>query len=95
MKMPCVYMLASRWNGTLYTGVTSDLIKRVWEHKNDLVEGFTKKHRVHDLVWFEHHEAMVAAITREKAIKARKRDWKVGLIEESNPNWRDLYFELV
>jgi len=95
MKLPCVYMLASRWNGTLYTGVTSDLIKRVWEHKNDLVEGFTKKHRVHDLVWFEHHETMVAAITREKAIKARKRDWKVGLIEESNPNWRDLYFELV
>ena len=95
MKQPCVYILASGWDGTLYIGVTSDLIKRVWEHKNDMIEGFTKTYRVHNLVWFEQHETMESAILREKAIKEWKRAWKVELIEESNPKWRDLYSELL
>jgi putative endonuclease len=76
-------------------GVTSDLIKRVHEHKNDLVEGFTRKHRVHDLVWFEQHTTMESAILREKAIKAWKRAWKIELIERSNASWRDLYPDLL
>ena len=94
-KQPCVYILASRRNGTLYIGVTSDLIKRVWEHKNDFVEGFTKRYGVHTLVWFEIHSTIDAAITREKAIKEWKRQWKLRLIEEVNPEWRDLYDEIV
>jgi putative endonuclease len=95
MKQPCVYILASQRNGTLYTGVTSDLIKRVWEHKNDQTEGFTKKHGVHRLVYFEQHEDMSAAITREKQIKKWNRAWKLRLIEEKNPNWNDLYETLI
>ncbi len=95
MKQPCVYMLASKRNGTLYAGVTSDLLKRVWEHKNDLIDGFTKKYRIHDLVWFEVHEDMHAAIIREKNIKAWKRAWKIELIEQANPEWIDLYNGLV
>ena len=95
MKQPCVYILASDWNGTLYVGVTSDLVKRVYEHKNDLVDGFTKKYQVHLLVWYEQHATMESAIAREKAIKAWKREWKIQLIEESNSGWRDLYPELV
>jgi len=94
-KEPCVYILASRRNGTLYTGVTSSLKKRVWEHKNDLVEGFTKRYGVHILVWHELHSNMESAITREKAIKEWKRRWKLELIEEMNPDWRDLYDELL
>jgi len=90
-KQPCVYLLASRRNGTLYVGVTSDLIKRVWEHKNDLVEGFTRRYGVHSLVWYERHESMMAAIEREKAIKEWRRKWKLELIEKENPAWRDLY----
>ena len=90
-KMPCVYMLASRRNGTLYVGVTSDLIKRVWEHKNDVVGGFTRRYGVHSLVWYERHESMMAAIQREKALKEWKRKWKLELIEKDNPGWRDLY----
>jgi len=93
-KQPCVYILASRRNGTLYVGVTSDLIQRVWQHKHDLIEGFSKRYRVHTLVWFEAHERMVTAIAREKAIKEWKRKWKLELIEQSNPEWRDLYPEL-
>ena len=93
-KQPCVYMLASRRNGTLYVGVTSDLIKRVWEHKNDLVEGFSKQYGVHSLVWFEQHESMMSAIQREKAIKEWKRQWKLELIEKGNPDWHDLYEHL-
>jgi len=88
-------MLASKRNGTLYVGVTSDLLKRVWEHKNDLVDGFSKKYRVHDLVWFEVHEDMQSAIIREKNIKAWKRAWKIELIEHANPEWIDLYNGLV
>jgi putative endonuclease len=95
MKRPCVYILASGRNGTLYTGVTSDLVKRVWEHKSDFVEGFTKRYSIHTLVWFEVHAEMEAAIAREKAIKDWKRRWKLELIESTNPAWRDLYLDLV
>jgi len=95
MKQPCVYILASARNGTLYTGVTSDLVKRVWEHKNDLTEGFTKRYSVHTLVWFEVHTEMEPAISREKVIKSWKRRWKLDLIEATNPSWRDLYPDLL
>ena len=91
MKIPCVYILASRPNGTLYTGVTSDIVQRVWFHKNDLVDGFTKRYAVHNLVWYEVHESMESAIGREKAIKRWRRAWKVELIEKDNPFWADLY----
>ena len=84
-------MLASRRNGTLYVGVTSDLIKKIWEHKNDVVEGFTKKYCVHTLVCYEIHENMESAISREKTIKGWKRQWKLELIEKENPAWTDLY----
>ena len=90
-KKPGVYLLASRRNGTLYLGVTSDLVKRVWQHKNDFVDGFTKRYHVHTLVWFEVHSTMESAITREKRIKEWKRRSKLELIEASNPDWRDLY----
>lgn len=90
-KQPAVYMLASKRNGTLYIGVTSNLIRRVWEHKNDLVDGFTKKYQVHQLVWYELHETMDSAISREKAMKNWKRAWKVSRIETVNPDWQDLY----
>lgn len=92
---PCVYILASKRNGTLYIGVTSDVVKRVWEHKNDFVESFTKRYGVHTLVWYEAHETMESAITREKALKNWKRAWKLELIEASNPGWRDRYAEVV
>ena len=95
MKQPCVYLLTSRRNGTLYTGVTSNLIQRVWQHKNNLVDGFTKKYGVHTLVWFEVHEKMTLAIEREKALKEWRRDWKIELIESVNPQWRDLYEDIV
>ena len=87
--------MASRRNGTLYTGVTSDLVRRVYEHKNDVVEGFTKKYRVHHLVYFELHEEMIPAITREKQIKKWNRKWKLSLIEKDNPQWRDLFGDLL
>ncbi len=90
-KLYYVYMLASQRNGTLYIGVTSDLIKRVWEHKNKFVEGFTNQYEVHQLVWFEPHEDVEQAILREKQIKKWNRAWKVNLIEEANPYWNDLY----
>ena len=95
MKQPAVYILASQRNGTLYIGVTSDLIKRIWEHKNELVEGFTQKYKVHQLVYFEQHQDMLAAITREKQLKKWNRDWKLALIEENNPDWRDLWSDIV
>jgi putative endonuclease len=88
-------MLASGERGTLYVGVSSDLIQRVWQHKSDAIDGFTKQHRVHTLVWFEQHETMESAIAREKAIKEWKRAWKVELIETHNPKWRDLYDDLI
>lgn len=88
-------MPASRRNGTLYVGVTSDLIKKIWEHKNDVIEGFTKKYCVHTLVWYEIHENMESAISREKTIKGWKRQWKLELIEKENPAWTDLYDNLI
>lgn len=91
MKLPCVYLIASKRNGTLYVGVTSDLVQRVWQHKTDFFEGFTKRYRVHTLVWYEACGSMETAIAREKAIKEWKRAWKIRLIEETNPGWRDLY----
>lgn len=91
MRTPCVYILASRPKGVLYIGVTSNLVQRVWQHKNDLVEGFTKRYRVHRLVWYEVHETMESAISREKALKKWNRAWKVELIEKGNPLWLDLY----
>jgi len=90
-KRPAVYILASKRNGTLYIGVTSDLVKRVWEHKNNVVEGFTKRYSVHQLVWYELYENMDSAINREKQLKEWKRQWKLRLIETTNPNWQDLY----
>ncbi|NCB40382.1 MAG: GIY-YIG nuclease family protein [Erysipelotrichia bacterium] len=94
-KEPCVYILASKRNGTLYVGVTSNLIQRVWQHKNNEVEGFTKKYQVHLLVYCEMHETMEFAITREKQLKKWNRDWKINLIEKENPEWHDLWSELV
>jgi putative endonuclease len=90
-KQPALYILASRPNGTLYTGVTSDLLRRVWEHRSGLVEGFTERYRVHHLVYFEFHDNIEDAIRREKQIKKWRRAWKIDLIEESNPRWRDLW----
>ena len=90
VRQPAVYILASKRNGTLYIGVTSDLQKRTWEHKNDLADGFTRKYGVHRLVYYELHEDMISAITREKQIKKWNRAWKLELIEEQNPRWLDL-----
>ena len=94
MKLPCVYILASRPNGTLYIGVTSNLVQRVWQHRNDLVDGFTRQYRVHRLVWYEPHPSMEAAITRERRLKKWRRAWKINLIQHANPSWRDLYPEI-
>jgi len=94
MKQPCVYILASKKKGTLYIGVTSNLIQRVWEHKNNVVKGFTKKYQVHDLVWYELHDNMDFAITREKKLKKWRRDWKIELIEKENIDWLDLYGDI-
>ena len=94
-KQPAVYILASKRNGTLYIGVTSDLIKRIWEHRNNMVEGFTRRYDVHRLVWYELHESMESAIKREKRLKEWKRKWKLELIENENPNWDDLYHTIV
>ena len=89
--MAYVYILASRKNGTLYIGVTRDLIGRIYEHKSGAAEGFTKKYKVDQLVWFDHSESIIAAIQREKQIKAWRRHWKIQLIEQTNPYWQDLY----
>jgi putative endonuclease len=94
-RQPAVYMLASKRNGTLYIGVTSDLIKRIWEHKSNVVKGFTDRYNVHQLVWYELHETMEAAIRKEKMLKNWKRSWKLELIESSNPDWQDLYESIV
>lgn len=95
MKQFYVYILCSKRNGTLYTGVTSDLIKRVYQHKNDLADGFTKQYGVHRLAWYEVHASSEAAIIREKQIKKWNRQWKLNLIEQLNPEWRDLYLDIV
>ncbi len=94
-KQPAVYILASKRNGTLYTGVTSNLVRRIWQHKHNKVDGFTKRYNVHQLVWYELRESMESAITREKRIKEWKRQWKLELIETMNPDWKDLYQTIV
>jgi len=91
MKQYYLYILASKKNGTIYIGVTNDLIKRVYEHKNYLIEGFTKKYRVHKLVYYEYTDDVSATITREKQMKKWNRAWKIELIEKNNPAWEDLY----
>ena len=89
-----VYLMASRKDGTLYAGVTRDLVGRVYQHKTKVMKGFTSRYAVDRLVWFETYDDPVSAITREKEIKKWRRDWKIRLIEESNPDWRDLYPEI-
>lgn len=95
MRKPCVYLLASKRNGTLYVGVTSDLVRRLWEHKTGNFPGFTKDYGVKFLMHFEVFETMDQAIAREKAIKKWHRDWKIQLIEKENPGWRDLAEDLL
>jgi putative endonuclease len=90
-----VYILASKPNGTLYTGVTSNLIQRVWQHKHDVIQGFTRKYNVKTLVYYEVHENAESALTRENNIKRWRRSWKPGLIENGNPEWRDLYEDIL
>ncbi|HEX7852971.1 MAG TPA: GIY-YIG nuclease family protein [Sphingobium sp.] len=94
MKEPCVYILASQKRGTLYIGVTSDLIARLHQHRTKAVAGFTSRYSVHRLVWFEIGGSMEAAILREKQLKNWRRDWKVNLIEAGNPDWKDLALDL-
>jgi putative endonuclease len=94
-KQPAVYILASKRNGTLYVGVTSNIAARVWQHKSTVVEGFTNRYGVHQLVWYELHESMQSPIQREKQIKEWKRRWKLDLIEGENPEWVDLYHRLI
>jgi putative endonuclease len=94
-EQPAVYILASRRNGTLYTGVTSDLLKRIWEHRSGLAEGFTKRYGVHRLVYFEIHDYLTEGIRREKQIKKWRRAWKIDLIERTNPQWHDLWPTIV
>jgi putative endonuclease len=95
VKTPCVHILANKPNGTLYIGVTSNLVQRVWQHKSNLVEGFTMQYGVHQLVWYEVHDTMGNAIAREKALKKWNRAWKIELIEKTNPKWTDLYDEII
>ena len=94
MKQPCVYILSNHARGTLYIGVTSDLIGRVYQHKQDLVDGFSKQNQLHLLVYFEVAETILVAIAREKQLKKWNRAWKIELIEENNSEWRDLYLDL-
>ena len=91
IRQPAVYILASKRNGTLYVGVTSNLVKRVWEHKQNIVAGFTRTYQVHTLVYFEQHEDMRQALQREKQIKKWNRAWKIKLIEKTNSTWQDLW----
>lgn len=94
MRSFYVYIMASKRNGTLYTGSTSDLVRRVWEHKNNLIPGFTSRYKIHLLVYYEMHELYVEAARREKRFKNWPRQWKLNVIEELNPEWRDLYEEI-
>jgi putative endonuclease len=93
-KLPCVYILSNKPLGTLYIGVTSNLPQRIWQHKHKVTKGFSEKYNLSNLVWYEVHEEMMSAIQREKALKAWKREWKIRIIEEMNPLWRDLYDDL-
>lgn len=94
-KQSAVYLLASQRNGTLYIGVTSNLIKRVWQHKNNTIDGFIKQHQVHNLAYFELHGSMEEAIKREKQLKKWNRSWKIELIEKDNPYWHDLWEDII
>ncbi|MBI5450802.1 MAG: GIY-YIG nuclease family protein [Gammaproteobacteria bacterium] len=94
-RQPAVYILASKKYGTLYVGVTSDLVKRVWEHRQDAVAGFISRYHVHDLVYFEQCDNMIQAIQREKQLKSWHRAWKIELIEKVNPTWRDLWEDII
>ncbi len=94
-KNPAVYLLASRKNGTLYAGVTSSLLHRVWQHRQHLVDGFTERHDVTHLVWFEQHPTMESAILREKQIKKWRRAWKIALFEKENPEWQDIWSSIL
>jgi putative endonuclease len=94
-KQPSVYMLASKRRGTLYIGVTSDLVRRIWEHRTNAIEGFSRRHEIHQLVWYELHGTMESAVQREKALKNWKRAWKLELIETNNPDWQDLYHTIL
>ena len=95
VKNPFVYILTNKPRGTLYVGVTSDLVKRIWQHKNNVFEGFSSKYHLHTLVWFEQHASMEAAILREKQIKGGSRQKKIALIDTLNPQWLDLYEKLL
>ena len=95
VRQAAVYILANKPNGTLYIGVSNDLVKRTWEHRNDMVEGFSKKYGIHRLVYYELYEDMVSAITREKQMKKWHRSWKLELIERQNPDWNDLWEGIV
>ena len=94
IKQPCVYIMASKKNGTLYIGVTSNLIQRIWQHKHNQVSGFTQKHNIHILVYYEFHETMESAILRENQMKKWKREWKISIIEKNNSKWLDLWEQL-
>ncbi len=94
-RIPCVYIMASRPGGALYVGVTSDLVRRVWMHKFGAAEGFAHRYNTASLLWWERHETMESAISREKAIKKWRRAWKERLVEEANPSWRDLYEDIL
>ena len=95
MKQPTVYILASQRNGTLYIGVTSNLVQRVYQHREILADGFSKQYGVKMLVWFEQHDTMESAIARERAMKKWHRQWKINLIETQNPEWRDLWDDII
>ena len=95
VRQPAVYILVNKPNGTLYIGVTSDLLMRAWEHRNDMTEGFTKRYGIHRLVYYELYEDMVSAITREKQMKKWNRSWKLELVERQNPDWNDLWEGIV
>ncbi len=95
MKQPAVYILASERNGTLYVGVTSDLVVRTWQHREHVVEGFTSRYNVNMLVWYELHGTMESAILREKQLKKWNRAWKLRLIQENNPRWMDLWDSII
>ena len=95
MRLYYVYILASKRNGTLYICVTNNLLKRVYEHRNDFIDGFTKKYHVHDLVYYEVYRNIADAINREKRMKKWKRQWKIELIEKTNPQWRDVYSDII
>ncbi len=95
MKNPAVYIITNKRNGTLYIGATNDLVRRIFEHKNELIEGFSKQYHLHQLVYYEQHSTMESAFSREKQMKEWKRAWKIRMIEEKNPYWNDLYGSII